>query len=166
MATRESVALITQAGKKVTGIRIRVESQLPGSRQIFWSRLTTVDSLRFVCKPWIYFTYRGAQPLTDRWRAGDTFHFFLWLFRVLPGGAHAIHLETIDPAAFVIQSRERGSIVTIWDHRITLCAPTPEETLYADEVDLYAGFLTPLVAWWSIRFYQHRQRRWRKLLLA
>jgi hypothetical protein len=155
---------ISKGGTHVTGIRIRVESRMPVARHVFWSRLTTVASLRFVCKPWIYFRYCGKRPLNDRWHEGETFPFFLWLFKVVPLGYHSIQLEKIDPAHYAIQSRERGSVVTTWDHLITLQEIAPNETHYADEVDLYAGWLTPVVAWWSTRFYEHRQRRWRTLL--
>ena len=31
---------------------------------------------------------------------------------------------------------------------------------YTDEIDIYAGCLTKLVAWWAIRFYKHRQKNW------
>lgn len=34
---------------------------------------------------------------------------------------------------------------------------------YTDSVELYAGYLTPLVAWWTLYFYKHRQKKWQKI---
>jgi hypothetical protein len=151
-------------GKVIPTIRIRVASKLPASPAALWAQLTTVESLKYICKPWVVFWLRGHQPLPTTWREGDAFPLFLWLFGVVPGGRHTIRLERIDPHAFEIQSRESGTIVPVWDHLITLREAAPGITDYTDEVDLYAGVLTPVVAWWAIRFYRHRQRRWRKRL--
>lgn len=158
------ITLRTPSGKSVSGIRIRVQSYLPASRAAIWAQLTTVASLRFICRPWVFFSYLGKGPLGNDWKTGDVFPFFLWLYGILPGGRHTIRLEKIDAAAYAIQSRESGAVVSVWDHLITLQEVAPNQTLYTDEVDLYAGALTPLVAWWSIRFYTHRQRRWQVLL--
>ena len=36
-------------------------------------------------------------------------------------------------------------------------------TRYTDTVDLYAGCLTSIAAWWTLKFYKHRQRKWQKI---
>lgn len=159
-----SITLRTSSGKSVPGTRIRVQSCLPASREAIWAQLTTVGSLRFVCKPWVFFCHRGKSPLGNDWKTGDVFPFFLWLYGILPGGRHTIRLEKIDRSNHAIQSRESGAVVSVWDHLITLHEVSANETLYTDQVDLYAGRFTPVVAWWAIRFYQHRQGRWVALL--
>lgn len=163
-SSRQRVTRRTAAGKFIVVIRIRVASQLPASPAALWAQLTTAESLQYICKPWIVFRLRGHQLLPTAWREGDIFPLSLWLFGVVPGGRHTIRLERIDHHAFEVQSRESGTIVPVWDHLITLRAAGPGVTDYTDEVDLYAGALTPLVAWWAVYFYRHRQRRWKKRL--
>jgi hypothetical protein len=57
-----------------------------------------------------------------------------------------------------------GRRVPVWDHFIKMERGDGDTTSYVDVVDLYAGCLTPLVAWWSERFYRHRQRRWQSIV--
>lgn len=37
-------------------------------------------------------------------------------------------------------------------------------TEYTDEVEIYAGWKTPIVYLWAKMFYGHRQKKWIKLL--
>ena len=53
--------------------------------------------------------------------------------------------------------------VTIWNHYINMEDVSPNVTRYTDMVDLYAGGLTALAAWWTLNFYKHRQKKWQKI---
>jgi hypothetical protein len=87
----------------------------------------------------------------------------MWAYGCVPLGKHTIRLEEIDPINFRIQSREKGLLINVWDHLIHM-ENTDGGTIYTDEIELFAGYLTTPVAQWSLYFYKHRQKRWQKLL--
>ena len=123
----------------------------------------TTESLMYICRPMLYFNAQPGYTLPERWKEGETAQLRIRAYGVLPLGPHQIHLERIDPLAYRIQSREKGRIVSVWDHLIQL-QEKEQGTLYTDEVILHAGLLTRPVAWWSTQLYRHRQRRWQTFL--
>lgn len=116
----------------------------------------TPESLKFICRPRLYFTAEAGDTVKEKWQHGDTAQLKVWGYECLPFGNHTIHLERVDPQQFGIQSREKGSLVQIWGHRITMQETEPGRTRYTDQMVIYAGMLTRLVAWWSMGLYKHR----------
>ena len=87
----------------------------------------------------------------------------MFLHRFIPIGKHTINIIKIDKEAREIVSNEYNKRVTIWNHYIQMEKITENVTRYTDSVELYAGYLTPLVAWWNLKFYKHRQKKWQKI---
>ena len=79
----------------------------------------------------------------DSWKQGVTYVCKIRIFKWIPIGKRQITIETIDDNNLEIQSREFDSLVRKWDHLIRVEA-SGNETLYSDELDIEAGFLTPL----------------------
>lgn len=156
---RSPVPLTLPDGRSVRGVRLVVRSTLPLPPERVWPELVRPRSLIRVCRPLMTFGHREG-PLPDRWTEGRPHRFRLFAFGALPLGGHTIVLERIDASAGLIRSRERGAMVSVWNHDITLAPSAEGGTAYADTVDLYAGALTGLVAGWATVFYRHRQRRW------
>ena len=59
--------------------------------------------------------------------------------------------------------RDSDNTVVIWNHYIKMEEISQQVTRYTDTVDLYAGCLTSIAAWWTLKFYKHRQRKWQKI---
>ncbi len=98
------------------------------------------------------------------WREGETFRFKLKIFCFLSLGAHTILVIKFDEQSFVMYTEEGNKAVPCWNHTITLEKIDAPSSRYTDEVELYAGWKTLVVSWWSRMFYRHRQRKWKKLL--
>jgi hypothetical protein len=128
-----------------------------------WAALQTSALHREVIWPLMRFRSLDATEAPERWSQGDTFHFRIYLFGVVPLGKHTILIERMDPVAREIQSREHSALVRRWDHLIRLVPAPDGRTLYSDEVQISAGLLTPLVWAFAHWFYRHRQRRWRRI---
>ena len=60
-------------------------------------------------------------------------------------------------------TKEYDNTVVIWNHYIKMEEISQQVTRYTDTVDLYAGCLTSITAWWTLKFYKHRQRKWQKI---
>jgi hypothetical protein len=69
-------------------------------------------------------------------------------------------LKIIDKINGLIISKEYNSIVKIWNHKIVLRSIGEDILEYTDEVEIYAGILTFIVAIWGKMFYKHRQKKW------
>jgi hypothetical protein len=164
MTRSERIEITLPTGKSVQATKIIVQSEIPYSREKIWQLIMTTHSLQFICRPWIFFKPQKGQHLNEQWREGDTARLTLWVYGFFPFGKHNIFLERIAPLHYQIQSRETGNFITVWDHLITMKESGAGATRYSDEVVIYAGVLTGLVAWWSKGLYRHRQRRWLKLL--
>lgn len=92
----------------------------------------------------------------------------LCLFGFLPLGPQTIDVSF--PAAPAGEARLRdnghGPLIKRWDHNITVTDNGDGTTSYADDLDISAGPLTPLV-WLSAQIlFIHRQRRLRTLAEA
>lgn len=66
----------------------------------------------------------------------------------------------MDKASREIDTEEYNDTVIIWNHYIKMEEISQQVTRYTDTVDLYAGYFTSIAAWWTLKFYKHRQRKW------
>jgi len=105
----------------------------------------------------------AGETLPERWPAGQTVRCRSYLFGLIPLGTHVVHLERIDPSAREIQSREFDPLISRWDHLVRIRPMTEGRCRYSDEIEIEAGWLTPLVWLFALGFYRHRQRRWRRV---
>ena len=125
---------------------VRVQSVFDCPPERVWAKLQTSALHREIIRPLMRFRSLDVPDATECWAQGCTFHFRIYLFGVIPLGKHTIFVERMDPVAGELQSREHGALVRRWDHLIRI-RPTPDgRTLYADEVAISVGPLTP-VGW-------------------
>jgi len=153
--------ILNYKGKQVNGLRIKVVSVFPVNIQKIWNKIQDVETLRYIAEPRAQF-----EPIDDipsQWKEGDSYNFRMCLYRFIPIGRHTIHVVSIDKQDGRLYTNEYNRTVKIWNHLITMEDTTGSVTRYTDMVDIYAGIFTSLVAWWSIKFYKHRQRKWQKI---
>lgn len=81
------------------------------------------------------------------------------------GGLHYIFVEEINHQQYFIQTRECNSITKIWDHKLSWEVTENGNVIYTDEIELYAGEMTPFFAWYLTKFYKKRHKNWFKLLV-
>lgn len=145
--------------KKKTVIK---SSLLYGSKEEIFNRLLEVETLQYIATPFARFISLDNDR-KPKWQAGLTFSFYFYLFGFLPFGVHTIRVLSCDIDTG-ISTREHNRHVPVWNHRIYLQYVDDKTTRYTDEVEIEAGFKTPLVALWAKAFYTHRQRKWHNLL--
>ena len=157
----KKICLVTRRGKKVMGRKVVVTSVFETDIENIWCKIQDIETLREICKPKASFISYGNIPPV--WKAGETFYFPMFLHRFIPIGKHTINVIKIDKKSREIVSNEYNKRVTIWNHYIQMEKITENVIKYTDSVELYAGYLTPLVAWWTLYFYKHRQKKWQKI---
>lgn len=77
----------------------------------------------------------------------------------MPAGEHRITLERIDLKANLIESKESGALVPVWNHTIRFHPLEDDRLHYTDEIEIQAGLLTGFIWIFAHHFYRHRQRR-------
>lgn len=145
-------------------MRVHVTTTLPTTPEHFWSDLSQPASLQFVAAPLVTFEPLEAGGLGDTWQVDKTYTLRLRLLGVVPLGHHHIRLIRLDRAANIIESRESGWLIPVWNHTIRFRALSTNQIHYSDEVDIQAGILTVFIWAFAQVFYRHRQRRWRERL--
>jgi len=76
------------------------------------------------------------------------------------GGTHSLIFEKIDNDQKVLQTKEWDKSAWIWNHKISLKPIGNTHIIYKDEVIIYGGRMTWILANWAKSFYKHRQNRW------
>jgi hypothetical protein len=144
-------------------MRSFVESRLPCDADLAWSAVQTSALLLEVCAPLVRIRPMPGDRFPERWLAGETIRCRSSLLGILPLGMRTIHFERIDPDAGEIQSRESDRLVQRWDHLVRVRPDANGGCRYSDEVEIEAGWRTPLVWLFAQGLYRFRQRRWRGL---
>lgn len=162
LANMSSTSLKTADETLSLGKKVVVRSILACKPEKAWEQVRTSGLLLHVCWPLLkLLPDRYGMPAI--WDQGESARLRLYLFGLIPLGEHKVHIERVDFEHFEIQSREHGRMAQVWDHRITLEPYGLESTMYTDEVVIYAGELTSVVAWFARFFYRYRQTRWQRL---
>lgn len=145
---------------------VRRSSVFPASADEIFRRLQRLDTLQYIAAPLATFSPTGETPPDGelRWEAGKTFAFRLRLFGVIPLGDHVIRVLDFGDRPYAIFTRESNLSVPTWNHRIELSALDADRTRYTDDVEIGAGWKTPLIWFWAWFFYGHRQRKWIRIL--
>jgi hypothetical protein len=160
----EDVVVNDRTGTPRRGKRVRVQSVFDASPDMVWAEVTKPALLVYVTHPLLTFKRWGGEPLPEVWHEGDSIHFNLFSLGFIPLGPHTVNIERIDAAAREIQSRESGQMAEVWWHYVAVEEYPGARTLYTDEIDIYAGPLTGVVACFARFFYRYRQTRWRRVL--
>lgn len=151
---------------KMCVMTVRRSSVFPAPAEEIFRRLQRLDTLQYIASPLAAFSPTGETPSDGelRWEAGKTFAFRLRLFGVIPLGDHVIRVLEFSDRPYAIFTREANPFVPIWNHRIELSELDADRTRYTDDVEIGAGWKTPLVWLWAWFFYGHRQRKWLHIL--
>ena len=142
---------------------VSISSCFPASTDEIWGRLQQIGTLQYIADPYATFEPIGDMPLI--WIEGGTSKLILKLFGVINLGVHTIYVKEFNKDVLTIYTNESNKYVPVWNHRIVLQkADSDEMTNYRDDVEIFAGWKTPMVAIWSRLFYKHRQKKWLSLL--
>jgi len=152
-------------------MRVAVSSVFPCPLARIWQEVQTTRLLNYVAAPLVRFQPVDPPAWPERWSEGH-YRVGMTLFGFLPWGqqwivASVTRLDTT-PGQQHYELRDNGysSLISRWDHRITIRETADGMTHYSDTVDIRAGWLTLFVWAFAQVFYRHRQNRWRQLVAS
>lgn len=146
-------------------MRIKLTTKLNASAAQVWTAVRKPRLLDYVAYPLQVFEPIEPATLPDVWPEGQ--HLVRpRMFGMLPMGTQWIVISNVEdgPLRYRLRDDGHGSLMSRWDHMITVEPINASTCRYTDEVEVEAGVLTPFVAAFAHLFYRHRQRRWRKLV--
>lgn len=151
-------------GRKVKGKRVVVRSIIERPIKNVWKKLLQSQTLEYVAKGLMKFKpLNGEFPKV--WEVDTVVQTKVFLFHFIPmGGIHSIEFAKIDSNEFQIQTFEQNTSAKIWNHTMDLTAVNEKQTSYKDEIDVYCGFLTPIMARSVLLLYKYRRKRWGRML--
>lgn len=123
--------------------------------RVVWDLAISYAALHYVCAPLL--TFEGA-PVTGRIQPGDDLSVRVRLFGRLPPQDYRMHLIECDDAAMRFVSDETGAGVERWRHRLQVTA-TDQGARIDEEIEIEAGWLTPVFVRWARYLYRHRHPR-------
>lgn len=124
-----------------------------------WALATDFDALAEVCKPLVHFS---GLP-NGRCKEGMKASVQVRLFGVMPPQPYTMEVLEQDDTAMRLRSSELGAGVTSWKHTLQV-APNGSGARLTDHVEIDAGWLTPVFAWWGRKLYKHRHKPRLRLL--
>lgn len=137
-------------------------SVFPASAETVFARLKELSTLQKVAFPWASFIpLQTGQQI--QWQTGENYDFRFRVFCLIPFGTHHIHVVRFGLKEG-IYTQEYNDHVPVWNHEIQLRPIDEHHCAYTDQVEIDAGWKTPLIWMWAKLFYAHRQRRWSRIL--
>lgn len=138
---------------------VEVSHDYPVAPARLWALAMDIDALATMNAPLIRF---GALP-AGRMRAGLVIDTTVSVLGRTPARPYRIEMASCDDAAMCAQTHETGAGLRRWDHRIAVTA-VPGGARLTDRIEIEAGLLTPVYAWWARKLYRHRDAPRRRLL--
>lgn len=139
---------------------VAVSTELDAPADVVWTAVRTPEAFVHVTRGVLRFPVAAEHP--RRWEVGDVVEGWTWLLGVVPFSRHRLEVAAIDDSAGTLDTVERGGLVRVWLHRITV-TPAGPRCRYEDRIRIDAGVVTPVVVAFAHVFYRYRQRRWRRL---
>ncbi|MDO4702463.1 hypothetical protein [Tannerella sp.] len=154
---------ISYNGKQVTAYRLRIASHIGMDVERAWELLKTSALLKFITKGKVTFKPIGGK-FPELWTQGSTVKTKMLLYGWLPfGGVHTLYFERIDEQQKVLATQESDAVCKVWNHSIFIEKAENNSIRYTDEIIIYAGIFSKIVALWAKQFYIYRQKRWKKI---
>ncbi|WP_375174475.1 SRPBCC family protein [Pseudooceanicola sp.] len=139
--------------------KVRVVSDYPVSADTLWAITKDLDALVEMNSGMVKME---GVPSGDMY-AGQQIDARVSLFGFLPKQSYGITVLEVDNAYRLFRSTEQGSGVKSWNHTGRV-EETPDGSRLIDEIEIDAGWKTPLVVAWANRLYRARHKPRLRLL--
>lgn len=136
---------------------LRFEQFYPADPDRVFALVTDLDTLEAVTRPWIRFHHLPSGPVHE----GQVIDMALQVFGFPPVRPYKMRIVQMDRAARRMATREEGAGLRSLAHRLEV-RPVSGGACLIDEIEIDAGWLTPLaavLAWLTYRWRHHVRLR-------
>ena len=148
--------------RRVNGKLIEVSSILNIGIQKAWDELQQTSLLRYISDGKTSFS-----ELPEKWDLGVDIQTTVktHLLKLIPMTTpHSIRFTNIDHYNHLASTHERNPTIKVWDHNMKMKEIDEDETLYTDQIFIYAGILSWIVAQQTKWLYEHRHKNWQRVV--
>ena len=104
--------------------------------------------------------------LTDKVvQQSQTYLVDVTIFKVFKTKGYEMFIEYLDANACVLQSREKGGVIKMWDHKLTVRQDS-EFAIWVDDVTIDAGLTTIAMAHFGAFVYKQRHKHRKALSIT
>ncbi|MBL4628257.1 MAG: hypothetical protein JKY00_09510 [Roseicyclus sp.] len=100
-------------------------------------------------------TYQGLPD--GSFEEGESYQTYVTVWGWMHNPKYRIHVEHLDPAKRIMQSREQGRAIRQWDHMLHV-EPTEGGAIWTDKITVDSGLLTGYMIRVGRYMYQYRHR--------
>ncbi len=100
-------------------------------------------------------TYEGLPD--GSFEEGKSYQSYIVVRGWMHNPRYQIHVERLDPAYRIMQSREQGRAIQQWDHTLTV-EPAPGGAIWTDRIAVECGLLTGYMVRVGRHLYDYRHR--------
>lgn len=104
---------------------------------------------------------RGVATYQDlpkgSFEQGRTYTLNVTVWGVMRNPNYQVHVERLDPAERVVQSREAGWMIRTWDHTLSI-VPEASGCRWTDRIEIDCSWATGYMAWVGKKLYLQRHR--------
>ncbi|MGH1578364.1 SRPBCC family protein [Planktotalea sp.] len=118
-----------------------------------WAVATDIDCLKEAVRGLLTFTGLPSGAI----HKGQVLDVEVSLFGILPAQPYRMEVVDFDPIAMHFTSSEKGMGVKHWIHRLQV-QPHALGAELIDEIDIEAGWRTPIIAAWARYMYKRRHK--------
>jgi len=104
-------------------------------------------------------TYKGLP--SGPFEEGHSYETYVTVWGWMHNPHYQIHVERLDPALRIVQSREQGRAIRQWDHTLTVEPAELDDgpgSIWTDRIVIDSGWLTPYMVRVGRYLYQYRHR--------
>lgn len=125
-----------------------------------WAVATDLDCLKDAVRGLLTFKGMPSGAIEE----GQVLDVTVSLFGVLPAQPYRMEILTCDAQKMCFVSREQGMGVEHWQHSLRI-VPHADGAELIDEIEIEAGWRTPIIAAWA-RYMYRRRHKPRLVMLA
>lgn len=148
-------------------MRLSISTILNCTPETAWNQVLKTRLLVHVSYPLVVFTPIDPPNFPSLWTEGR-YLVKIWLGGVIPFGRQVISISIPESdkgrSSYRLRDNGSGSIISTWNHLISIDEAQLGRTVYTDTVDIEAGLLTPFVWLYASLLYRYRQKRWKQLV--
>lgn len=126
-----------------------------------WRVATDLDCLKEAVKGLLSFEGLPSGAI----HKGQVIDVKVSMFGILPAQPYRMTLTEFDDAGFMFVSQEQGMGVERWQHTLRVL-PQAQGAELIDEIEIEAGWRTPMIAAWARFMYKRRHQPRLRMLAA
>ena len=136
-------------------------SELPISAKAAWALVNRTSVQLYLSRG--FFSYVGGDKLPPHRAEGFEGGLRLKLFGLIPLWIHHQRFSRVDTEQLEILVEERGAPYGRWDHHMSIDELEPDRCRYVDQIEIDAGWRTPVVWLFAVLLCRKRVARLREL---